>query len=111
MALSKGFSFRNGASGSYIRVTAYRWDRSTREARAILTLYQDAAYAASAPDLPLLPVLAKLDLTGAKFDQYLGNAALADAGVLAQLYAAAKVETLLAGGGLTAVNLADAVDV
>ena len=111
MALSKTLSFPNGTSGSYIRLTSYRWDRTLREASAIFALFADADHAASAGDTPLLAVLAKLRLTGAKFDQYLGNAALAGHDVLGQLYLAAKAERLIPGGGLTSLNLADAADV
>ena len=47
--------------------------------------------------------------SGDKFDQYLGNPALAQADVIAQLYVAAKVEPLACDFGANA--FADAADV
>ena len=110
MALKKTIALPSGISGDYIRLTAFRWDRSTTEATANFALYLDAAHAQDGSDY-LVPVIAKLRLSGAKFTQYLSAAALADHQVAEQLYAAAKLETLLAGGGLTSVTLADALDV
>ena len=116
MALEKSITLPNGASGNYIRVSFYRWDRDAKEASAHLMLYGSAALATSAPASPLC-LIAKLRLGGAKFDEYLGAAALAALAapgpdpVRDQLYAAAKAEPLLAGGGLTTVSLADAEDV
>ena len=110
MALQKTIALPSGVSGNYIRLTSYRYDRSTLEASAIFALYLDAAHAQDGADY-LVPVIAKLRLSDATFTQYLGAAALADHQVAAQLYAAAKVETLLAGGGLTSVTLDDAIDV
>jgi len=110
MALQKTIALPSGISGNYIRLTSYRYDRSTLEASAIFALYLDAAHAQAGADY-LVPVIAKLRLSGAKFTQYLGAAALADHQVIAQLYVAAKAETLLAGGGLTSIDLSDALDV
>lgn len=116
MALQKTIALPNGAAGNYIRVGAYTWDRVTREASAHLLLYASAAYADSAPKSPLC-LIAKVRLFGDKFDEYLSTAALdalVDAGpdpVRDQLYAAAKAEPLIPGGELTALSLADAVDV
>ena len=112
MALQKTITLPNGASGSYIRVGAYTWDRQTNEASAHFMLHTDAAFAESAPGSPLC-LIAKLRLQGDKFIQYLGNDALAVDGVtvLGQFYAAAKIEPLLAGAGFTSISLADAQDV
>jgi len=110
MALQKTIALPSGVSGNYIRLTSYRWDRSTLEASAIFALYLDAAHAQAGADY-LVPVIAKLRLSGDKFTQYLGSTALADHQVAAQLYEAAKDETLLAGGGLTSIDLSDALDV
>lgn len=112
MALQKSIALPNGATGSYIRIGAYTWDRQTNEASAHLMLHTDAAFAESAPNSPLC-LIAKLRLNGSKFLQYLGNDALSVEGVtvLGQLYSAAKVEPLLAGAGLTTIALDDAQDV
>ena len=110
MALQKTIALPSGVSGNYIRLTSYRYDRSTLEASAIFALYLDAAHAQDGADY-LVPVIAKLRLSGAKFTEYLGAAALADHQVAAQLYVAAKVEPLLAGGGLSLIDLSDALDV
>ena len=113
MALIKSFTLLNGAAGNYVRVGYYHCDHVAREASAHLMLYVSAAQRLAAPDAPLC-LIAKLRLQGATFDTYLGTAALAalaDPGpdpVRDQLYAAAQAEELLAGGGLTAVSLADA---
>jgi hypothetical protein len=105
MALQKSITLANGATGNYIRVNAYRWDKGIREASALLALYTNATLAASAPGSPLVPIVAKLRLSGAKFDQYLGNAAL-DAlpastrdKVREQFYAAAKIEGVISDYG------------
>ena len=110
MALQKTITLPNGASGNYIRLGAYTWDRVSRECSAHLLLFTTAAQASSYPSAPLC-LIAKLRLTGAKFDEYLGNSALEEATAAAQIYAAAKAETLLAGAGLTSVVLADATNV
>ena len=110
MALQKTIALPSGVSGNYIRLTCYRWDRSSLEASAVFALYLDQAHAEAGAEY-LVPVIAKMRLSGAKFTEYLGAAALADNQVAAQLYEAAKVEALLAGGGLTALNLADSKNV
>jgi len=110
MALQKTIALPSGISGNYIRLTSYRWDRSTLEASAIFALYLDAAHAQAGADF-LVPVISKLRLSGATFTRYLGAAALADHQVAAQLYEAAKNETLLVGGGLDSIDLSDALDV
>lgn len=96
MALQKTVTWR-GVAANYFRLTSFRWDResSPREASAIIALYVDAASAA--PGLPaLVPIAAKLRLSGAQFDAYLAPAVLAAAGgdVIEQLYAAAKAVSL-----------------
>ena len=65
--------------------------------------------AASSGKAPLTPWIAKLWLTGAKFDEYLSNPELESPGVLAQLYSAAKAEPISCDFGSDA--FADALDV
>lgn len=108
MALQKTFTLPSGVSGNYIRLTAHRWDRQAREAVGWFSLYVDAA-AATSGKAPLTPWIAKLWLTGDKFDAYLSNPELASPGVLAQLYAAAKAEPISCDFGSNA--FADAADV
>lgn len=112
MAFQKTTTLPNTAAGNYIRLSAYRWDRLTREASAQFLLFATEAAADAQPKSPLC-LVAVLRLEGAKFDEYLSNAALAVEGVTVagQLYEAAKAETLIAGGGLTEVDLSDATDV
>ena len=112
MALQKTIALPSGVSGNYIRLSAYRWDRATREASAMFHLYKDAAQAANAPASPLC-LIAKVRLFGAKFDEYLGNAVLGQPGVTVagQLYEAAKNEPINAGGDLTILDLSEAADV
>ncbi|MBI5689235.1 MAG: hypothetical protein HZC55_04000 [Verrucomicrobia bacterium] len=90
MAFQKNIALPTGVAGDYFRIAAFRWDRAAREASALFALYKDAATAAAGQ--PLQPMAAKLRLTGAQFDTYLGPGALAAAAddVLAQLYAAAR---------------------
>jgi len=107
MALQKQFTLPNGVTGNYIRVGTYIVDRITREASICFMLHTSAAYASAEP----ICMIAKLRLNGTKFDQYLGADVLEEATTLAQFYTAAKAETLLAGAGLTVVNLNDAIDV
>ena len=112
MALQKSITLPNTAAGDYIRLGGYRWDRMTREASAHFHLFGSAAAASINPQSPLC-LIAVLRLEGAKFDQYLSNAVLeaTEATIAGQLYLAARSEPLIAGGGLTAVALADAADV
>ncbi|MBM3852015.1 MAG: hypothetical protein FJ399_02535 [Verrucomicrobia bacterium] len=89
MALKKNTSLASGVEGEYWRLVAFRWDRSAREASAHFALYKDEATAAGGA--PLVPLAAKVRLTGAAFDRFLGPAALRTGeDVVAQLYAAAR---------------------
>ncbi|MBI5771927.1 MAG: hypothetical protein HZA93_29410 [Verrucomicrobia bacterium] len=90
MAFQKNLALPTGVSADYFRLTSFRWDRSAREASALFSLFKDAATAAAGQ--PLVPVVAKLRLTAAEFDAFLGPTALAAAAddVVAQLYAAAR---------------------
>jgi hypothetical protein len=114
MALKKKITLPSGASGDYISVGAYTWDQITREASAHLMLHASAAQAAARPDAPLC-LIAKVRLSGDKFDEYLGKKVLVSKGVtaLGQIYEAAKAEELIPGGGLTRdeLSLRDAADV
>lgn len=116
MALQKSFTLPDGREGDYIRIGPYQHDRNTREASVLFQLYRSAAYAVSAPNQPIVPAFAKLRLTGAKFDLWASNEALAASGhtLLAQFYAAAKVEPLIANlppAAGQATILSDATDV
>ena len=108
MALQKSFTLPSGVSGNYIRLTANRWDRNAREAVGWFALYVDAS-AAQSGKAPLTPFIAKLWLTGTKFDAYLSPSALESSDVLAQFYVAAKAEPLSCDFGSDA--FADAQDV
>lgn len=109
MALQKTISMPSGVSGNYIRLTSHHWSRASRESSAIFSLYLNAATAATSP--PLVPVIAKLRLTGTAFDAWLSPAVLAsaDGDILAQLYAAAKVGPVISDHGSSV--FADADDV
>lgn len=98
MALQKNITLPSGASGNYVRLTTYRWDRATREAVALFGLYVNAA-AAQAGKETLSPFVAKLRLTGAKFDAYLGGPEARAGNAVAQLYAAAKAEPVISDAG------------
>lgn len=116
MALQKSFLLPDGREGDYVRVGPFTHDRCIREVSVIFQLYRSAAYAESAPGQPIVPILAQLRLTGAKFDQWVSNEALAATGktLLAQFYAAAKVEYLKANvppAEGQATIFADALDV
>lgn len=91
MAFQKTFTLPSGVSGNYARISSFSWDRSVREAAATFALYIDAA-AASSGKAALVPVIAKLRVSGDKFALYLGNAVLAGDDILGQLYLAAKTE-------------------
>lgn len=108
MALQKNLTLPSGVSGNYTRLITYRWDRGTKEAVALFALFVDSAAAQSGKQ-PLTPFIAKLRLTAAKFDQYLGTAVLQDNDVLAQLYVAAKAEPVSSDFGSNV--FADATDV
>jgi hypothetical protein len=103
MAFSKSITTR-GTSGSYLRIVGLRWDPQAREASALFALYVNKAHSdASKPTVPtaerqqpLVEIAAKLRLTGAAFDEYVGPDALASGAshagtdLLAHLYTAAK---------------------
>jgi hypothetical protein len=113
MALSKSITLPNGIVGSYIRVAdSFELNRRERTLTAHVTLFTDAAHAATLPNYPLA-VVGLVQLSGAKFDEYVGRDALAQAGgnVVARLYVAAKVEALRPLGGLSALDVSDASDV
>ncbi|MCX6952734.1 MAG: hypothetical protein NTV51_11300 [Verrucomicrobia bacterium] len=91
MAFQKTLALPTGVSGDYFRITSFRWDRNgAREASAAFALFKDAATAVAGQ--PLVPIVAKLRLSGTGFDDYLSPSALAAAegDVIAQLYLAAK---------------------
>lgn len=98
MAFIKTFTLNSGVSGNYTRMITYRWDRNTREATALFSLFVDSA-AAHDGKQPLTPFIAKLRLEGAKFDEYLSNAVLESADVISQLYLAAKNEPVISDFG------------
>ena len=101
----------SGSRVTVLHMTSLRHNQTpdpgpTRDPR---DLYLDAATAVSGS--PLRPIVAKLRLSGDKFDLYLSNAALAasDNDVVAQLYLAAKTEGVISDFGATLY--ADAADV
>lgn len=98
MALQKTIILPSGVSGNYVRLITYRWDRATREAVALFGLYVNAAAAQSGKDT-LSPFVAKLRLTGAKFDAYLGGPEARAGNAVGQLYAAAKAEPVISDAG------------
>jgi hypothetical protein len=87
MAFQKTLKLRNGITGTYVRLVAWRWDRLTREASGLLALYEDAT-----KEEPMVPLLAHVRLSGTKFDQ--AQAATANSSQAAQLYLAAKTEVI-----------------
>lgn len=128
MALQKTFTLANGMSGNYVKLGVHHWDGVRKIAEADLVLFKDASFAAAG--LPI-GILGRLNLEGAKFDEYLGNDALDTiaeaeaAGLLPEelvpvrsrerfaLYSAAKAERLRPGLALTtaAIDLSAAEDV
>lgn len=90
MAFQKSISLPTGVTADYFRISTFSWDRNSREAQAYFALYLNAQTAATGQ--ALVPIIAKLRLYGARFDQYLGTAALhsSDNDILAQLYLAAR---------------------
>lgn len=106
MALKKNMVRESdGVSGSYIRLTSYRWDRIAREASAVFSLYDPPRTA------PCIPVVAKLRLFGERFDYWLSSQSLAknENDVVAVLYQAAKVEPLWSNFGAFAFDGAEDV--
>lgn len=90
MAFTKPQELPTGATVTTYRVGFYRVDYSTREASAHFT----ASITPESPR-PLVPLFAKLRLTGEAFDRYLSKATLAQPGgadIVGRLYEAAKVE-------------------
>lgn len=107
MAFKKQISIPSGVSGQYIRVAAFRWDRAAREASVLFALYRDVQAAEEAPDSPLVPVVAKLRLTGSAFAEHLGTAQPGN--MLARIYQAARSEPIISDHGPDV--FADAEDV
>ena len=105
MAFKKTISLNSGVSGEYIRVSAFRWDRATREASVIFALYRDAATAAAGE--PLVPIVAKLRLDGEQFDTHLGHAAPGN--MLARIYAAARQVPVISDHGAGIFSAAEDV--
>ena len=97
MAFNKTFTYPNGLSGNYVQIGGYRHDRRTRSASFHFDLFASAAHATAAPTSAIRPIIAKLRLEGAKFDEWVSNEALASAGqtLLQRAYAAARVEPML----------------
>jgi hypothetical protein len=95
MAFKRNLTLQSGVSGEYIRVAAFRWDRAAREASVLFSLFRDASTAAAGQ--PLVPIVAKLRLEGAKFDEWLANANLGNA--LQRIYQAARSEPLVSDYG------------
>ncbi len=107
MALLKTIALPNSTTGNYVRLAFFRCDFVAREVSAHFVLYASAA-ARISNSTEHLGIVAKLRLEGAKFDQYFSTAGVDQA---AALYIAAKVEPLIAGGGLTELDLKLATNV
>jgi hypothetical protein len=112
MALKKQITLPNGTAGEYIRIDYFEFNRRARTAYVQLALFLSEAQARAYPDYPM-QVVGQLELTGAKFDQYLSGATLAADGgnLIAQLYEAAKVEPLRAVNGIVVIDIGTAEDV
>lgn len=95
MAFQKSISLPNGVTADYFRITTFSWDRNAREASAYFALFLNSQVAQSGQ--ALVPIIAKLRLYGARFDEYLGTAALETSSndVIAQLYAAARAACVI----------------
>jgi hypothetical protein len=105
MALQQTINLPSGTTGDYVRLTAYRWDRNTRELSAHFQLWLDQTHAAA--DAASLGLIAMLRLSGDSFDRYLAPSVLAQSGitVAGQLYRAAKTEPIIPGAGLKKSDL------
>ena len=98
MALQKSITFPNGNSGSYLKIGFSRVDDLARDASFHFHLYKDRATRQACPKIPVQARVAKLRLTGDKYDQYLSGTALAakpGATHTSQAYMAAKTEPLI----------------
>lgn len=112
MALVKNLS-RYGYSASYLALTRIdRFDRLTREAVFIFSLYKDKATArlpATDPQAePLVAQAAKLKLSGLAFDRYFAKGVPGRNNVEAQAYVAARAEPV--DSWLGKLDLTDATD-
>lgn len=99
MALEKSITLPSTAVGNYLRIVAVRMDGNVRECSAQIDLYASEAAAKTPGADPHRSAIYMLRLEGAKFDQWVGKAALATAAqagrdLYGQLYSAAKVEPL-----------------
>lgn len=84
----------NGTTSVY-RVQQYRVDYNAREASAIVSAYCDAV-----ATVPLIPVFAKLRLTGDRFDATLGKARLRGSrDINACLYEALTTDPVVSDAG------------
>jgi hypothetical protein len=111
MALKQAITLPSGASGDYLRIDTFEFNRRARRAQAHVALFKDEARADEFPDYPLA-VVSILDLAGDKYDEYLGGDALAAANwnIVGQLYAAIKAEPLRPINGIVLSEIAKAQD-
>jgi hypothetical protein len=105
MALQKTTTLDSGVIVSYFRITALRWDRSTKEASAIFSAFKDAD-ASQQGKAAVVPVFAKLRLENADFDAYLPPSIESP---IAAIYSAAKAQDIICDFGPG--YFVDAVDV
>lgn len=114
MALQLSITLPNGAAGNYLRLVNLEWDRNLTSAMGYLALYLSKAQADVAPAYPLA-LVAQINVRGPVFEQYLSNAALAQAGhnLLAQIYDIAKTQPgcVRILNGVSVPDLAQAEDV
>lgn len=111
MALRKPYTTPSGAVAHYFRVTSYRVDHDAREASAVLSAYVQPDEASPLPPFALVPVFAKVRVSGQDFDELLSKRALAESidDIVAHFYYAAKAGLVV--GDCGAGFFADAGDV
>jgi hypothetical protein len=97
MAFQKTF-IKHGVPCNYVKIGYVAPNYVTREITVHFALYYSAEAAAADPKAPLVPILAKLRLKAAKFEQWLSAEAIAansaEDPFRGQLYAAAKAEPI-----------------
>lgn len=104
---------RFGYDASYLRLTRIdTFDRLTRRAVFVFSLYRDKATAELPPDDPqagpMVPMAAELQLTGEAFDRYFGKDADGRLNIERQAFVAARKEPVESWAGR--LDLTDAQD-
>lgn len=92
MALQNTFSLPEGYTAEYLRISRIDcWDREAKVACFLFDLWKDAAQTSVEGAKPARPKAFRLQVSGADFTTWFGNAALSEGLILDQAYAAAKV--------------------